>query len=109
MGTLYIDRKGVELRQEGPRLLVYEHAARTGSVPLPHVERVVLYGGARLDTGVLRALAGLAEIIDSREDDARAYPLPASPRAVGIGRSYFPPGIILVDRGRDLLTPEDGV
>jgi CRISPR-associated protein Cas2 len=41
--------------------------------------------------------------IDVRVDDVRAYPLPAQPRVVSIGRGMFPRGILLVERGRDLL------
>lgn len=58
MGTLYVDRKDVELRCEGARLLVYEQGSRTGSVPFSHLESVVIHGRARLDTGLLGALAG---------------------------------------------------
>ena len=57
MGTLYVDRKDVELRHQGACLLVYEQGTRTGSVPFSHLDRVVLYGRAHLDTGLLGALA----------------------------------------------------
>jgi CRISPR-associated protein Cas1 len=57
VGTLYVDRREVELRQEGPRLLVYEAGERTGAIPVSHLERVVIYRRAPLDTGVLASLA----------------------------------------------------
>ncbi len=57
MGTLYIDRKDVELRQTGRRLEVYEAGRHSGAIPITHLERVVIYSRARLDTGVLIALA----------------------------------------------------
>ena len=77
----------------------------SNAVPLQYSVFTGWYRRHELD----EILAGLAEIIDSGEDDVRVYPLPASPRAVGIGRSFFPPGIMLVERGRDLLTPEDSL
>ena len=57
MGTLLIDRKDVELRRDGARLLVFERGARTGSIPLSQLDRVVIQNRALLDTGVLGALA----------------------------------------------------
>lgn len=48
-------------------------------------------------------LGDLEEIIDVRVDDVRAYPLPAHPRVLSLGRGLFPRGILLVERGRDLL------
>lgn len=52
-------------------------------------------------------IAGLEEIIDSDEDDLRIYPLPGKPRALAIGRSFFPEGIKLVEQGRELLQPAE--
>jgi CRISPR-associated protein Cas1 len=57
MGTLYVDRRDIELRQEGPRVVVYEAGERAGAIPVAHLERVVIYRQARLDTGVLASLA----------------------------------------------------
>jgi CRISP-associated protein Cas1 len=57
MGTLYIDRKDVELRQDGACLAVYEQGERSGSIPFAQLERVVIFNRAVLDTGVLGALA----------------------------------------------------
>jgi CRISPR-associated protein Cas1 len=57
MGTLYIDRREVELRQEGPRLVIVEAGARTGAIPVSHLDRVVVYRRAVVDTAVLGALA----------------------------------------------------
>ena len=51
-------------------------------------------------------LTGLNELINSKEDDVRAYPLPSSPRIFGIGKNYFPNGIMLIERGHDLLFSE---
>lgn len=57
MGTLYVDRREVELRQEGPRIVVLEAGARTGTIPVSHLERVVIYRQARVETAVLASLA----------------------------------------------------
>ena len=56
MTTLYIDRKDVELRVSGGVLEFHEPAGRRGSVPLAHIERVVLRGRVQLSTSVLGAL-----------------------------------------------------
>jgi CRISPR-associated protein Cas1 len=57
MGTLYIDRREVDLRQEGPRLVIFEAGERTGAIPVVHLERVVVYRRAVVDTAVLGSLA----------------------------------------------------
>lgn len=57
MGTLYLDRKDLELRQEGEHLSLYEDGSRRGTIPLHVVERVVIRGRATLSTGVLGLLA----------------------------------------------------
>lgn len=57
MGTLYLDRKDLELRHEGKHLCLYENGKRHGTVPLNLVERVVIRGQAALTTGVLGLLA----------------------------------------------------
>ena len=56
MTTLYIDRKDIELRVSGGVLEFHEPAGRRGSVPLAHIERVVLRGRVQLSTSVLGAL-----------------------------------------------------
>ena len=56
MGTLLIDRKDVELRRDGDRLLVFEQGTRTGSVPVSHLRRIVIQNRAVLDTAILGVL-----------------------------------------------------
>lgn len=51
---------------------------------------------------LLSLLAELAGRIDARQDDVRAYPIPANCEAVTMGRQYLPPGLFLADT---LLTP----
>ena len=57
MATLVIDRSNIEVRSDGAALAVYEGGERRGSVPLKLLDRVVLQGTIRLDTGVLTRLA----------------------------------------------------
>lgn len=57
MATLIIDRSNIEVRSDGAALAVYEAGERRGSVPLKLLDRVVLQGTIRLDTGVLTRLA----------------------------------------------------
>lgn len=57
MATLVVDRANLELRADGGALAVYEQGERRGAVPLKLLERVVLQGTIRLDTGVLGKLA----------------------------------------------------
>lgn len=54
---------------------------------------------------VEEVVAGLEELINPWEDDVRIYPLPQKPRAVGLGRTMFPEGVIMVERGADLWVP----
>ena len=57
MATLVIDRSNLEVRSDGAALSIYEGGERRGSVPLKLLDRVVLQGTIRLDTGVLTRLA----------------------------------------------------
>lgn len=57
MATLVIDRSNLEVKSDGAALAVYEGGERRGSVPLKLLDRVVLQGTIRLDTGVLTRLA----------------------------------------------------
>jgi CRISPR-associated protein Cas2 len=44
-----------------------------------------------------RVLAELAERIDARQDDVRAYPVPRRSHAVALGRQHLPDGVFLTD------------
>ena len=57
MGTLYLDRRNLNLRLDSKRLVIEEPEARPRGVPLALLERVVLRGLVRFDSGVLGALA----------------------------------------------------
>ena len=85
-----------------PRRLARVHRYLSGhAVPLQYSVFSALLRRRELDD----LMAGVAERINPREDDVRVYPLPESPRAVTIGRSFLPDGIMLVKKGRDLLIP----
>lgn len=57
MGTLYLDRRDLTLRVDGKRLVIEEPDIRPRSVPLALLERVVMQGQVRFDSGVLAVLA----------------------------------------------------
>ncbi|MGQ0656648.1 MAG: CRISPR-associated endonuclease Cas1 [Chromatiales bacterium] len=73
MSTLVLDRSNLEIRQDGGALAMYENGERRGTVPLAPLERVVLQGTIRLDTGVLTRLAeqGIATVLLSRRQSRR--------------------------------------
>lgn len=56
MTTLLVDRRDVELSLDGQRVLIREPDARPRTVPLAMLQRLVVQGRARLDTGLLAAL-----------------------------------------------------
>ena len=58
MATLFLDRAELEIRSDGDALALYENGARTKTVPLRLIERVIVQGArTRLDSGVLLKLA----------------------------------------------------
>ncbi len=58
MSTLYLDRKELELRQQGKHLCLYEGGKKQATVPLNLIERVVIRGRSTITTGALGLLAG---------------------------------------------------
>lgn len=50
--------------------------------------------GTFTDTALNAILEGLATIIHPRQDDVRAYPLPAAPRIESLGRPVLPEGVV---------------
>jgi CRISPR-associated protein Cas1 len=73
MATLVLDRSNLEVRSDGTALALYEGGERRGTVPINLVERVVLQGTIRLDTGVLTRLAegGVTAVLLSRRQSRR--------------------------------------
>ena len=57
MSTLYLDRKGLELRLDGAALALYENGNRARTVPLTLLDRVVIRAETGFSSGVLGALA----------------------------------------------------
>lgn len=45
----------------------------------------------------------LADLINPREDDVRAYPLPGRGEAALLGTQMFPPGIMLIRNGQNVF------
>ncbi|MDF9391722.1 MULTISPECIES: CRISPR-associated endonuclease Cas1 [Methylococcus] len=56
MGTLYLDRKNLELRHEGKHLCLYENGTKSGTVPIGLIDRVVIRGAVTLTSGTIGAL-----------------------------------------------------
>jgi CRISPR-associated protein Cas1 len=75
MATLYLDRSGLELRDDGDSLAVYESGAKRRSVPLRMLDRVVIQGNVQLSSRLLARLSarnvGLI-VIDRRRGEAAA-------------------------------------
>lgn len=83
MGTLYIDRSRSELRHDAGTLTLYLDGARSSSVPVALLDRVVIRGSVLLTTGVLGALAeaGVGVVILSGRHGRNIAQLVGRPRA----------------------------
>ncbi len=57
MGTLYIDRRDIEVRMDGNALAFYANGRREGLVPIVPLKRVVICGRALIESSVLGRLA----------------------------------------------------
>ena len=80
MASLYVDRRGVEMRLDGGAIVFYEKAERVGTVPIAPIERVFLRGDVLLHASVLGRLGehGIGVIVLSGR---RADPTLMLPRA----------------------------
>lgn len=56
MGTLYVDRVGLELRPEKGALVVYEQGRRRRTAPLALLERVVIHSDLQLSSRLIEQL-----------------------------------------------------
>jgi CRISPR-associated protein Cas1 len=56
MTSLYVDRRGVEMRLDGAAIAFYESGGRIGTVPSARLERVYLRGDVTLTSGLLGRL-----------------------------------------------------
>jgi CRISPR-associated protein Cas1 len=76
MATLYLDRSGLELREEGESLAIYESGHKRRNVPLSLLERIVIQGNVQLGSRLLARLSarnvGLV-VVDRRRGEALAY------------------------------------
>ncbi|MFZ5653786.1 MAG: CRISPR-associated endonuclease Cas1 [Pseudomonadota bacterium] len=78
MGTLYLDRRNLEVALESGRLRIRHPETGSRDVPLALLERVVITAGVRVDTGLFTALgaAGVAVLIlNPRHPDRIAFVL----------------------------------
>ena len=73
MSTLILDRSDLEIRADGAALALYDNEGRQGTVPLKLLERVIMQGSIRLETGVLTRLAeaGAATLLLSKRQSRR--------------------------------------
>ncbi len=74
MATLVLDRSDLELRADGSALALYQSGARSGTIPIALLDRVVLQGAAiRIETGVLTRLgeAGVTTLLLSARHSRR--------------------------------------
>jgi CRISPR-associated protein Cas1 len=56
MTSLYVDRRGVELRLDGGAIVFYENAQRIGTVPIAPLERIFLRGNVLVHSNLLGCL-----------------------------------------------------
>lgn len=57
MGTLYIDRKDLEIRLDGYAMAFYTKGEREGIIPIKPLKRIIVVGHVKLETPVLHRLA----------------------------------------------------
>ncbi len=56
MGTVFIDRKDIELKVDGNSIAFYSNGKRQGGIPLTPLKRVVIVGNVKLDTSFIHRL-----------------------------------------------------
>jgi CRISPR-associated protein Cas1 len=80
MSSLYVDRRGIEMRLDSGALSFHENEERIGSVPTGGLERIYLRGDVRVTSGVLGRLGqlGIGIIILSGRKAEPALFLPRS-------------------------------
>lgn len=59
MTSLYVDRRGIELRLDGAAIAFFEEGARVGTVPTGPLERIYLRGDVKLSSGLLGRLGAM--------------------------------------------------
>jgi CRISP-associated protein Cas1 len=94
VSTLYIDRIGAEIRQDGGALALYVDGARETTVPIALLDQIVIRGNVALSTGVLGILAeaGVGVLMLSGRYGRRMAQLVGPPNGRGrvrIGQYHF--------------------
>ena len=56
MSSLYIDRKGTEIKLSGETLICYENDERIGTIPLAPIDRIYLKGDVKIQASLLAKL-----------------------------------------------------
>lgn len=56
MSSLYIDRRGTEIKLSGEALVCYENDQRVGTIPLAPIERIYIKGDVKLQASLLAKL-----------------------------------------------------
>ena len=56
MSSLYIDRKGTEIKLNGEALVCYENGERVGTIPLAPIERIYLKSDVTVQASLLAKL-----------------------------------------------------
>ena len=57
MGTVYLDRRNLQLKAEGDALILYVSGRREGTLPIRAMERLVVVGNVTLEASALHRLA----------------------------------------------------
>ena len=57
MATLYINRPDLQLKSDAHTLTIYDNGQRQNTLPLKHIERLIIQHTTHLDTGLLLKLA----------------------------------------------------
>lgn len=80
MGTLYIDRKNVELKLDGKAIACYENGKRNATIPLALIDRIFLKGDITLHANLLGKIGenGIGTVILSgrKNEVSMLFPQP---------------------------------
>lgn len=81
MGTsLYIDKRGIEVRADGEALAFYEDGVRSGTVPIAPIDRVFIRGTCKIESQVFGKLGergiGVIFLSGRHGNPAMFYPRP---------------------------------
>jgi len=91
MSSLYVDRKGIEMRLDGGAIAFFENGARIGTVPAEALERIYLRGDVGLTSGLLGRLGqlGIGVIILSgrRAEPSIFFPRPHNDAAIRLAQA----------------------